>query len=413
MPHQVKSLRSTEPYLVQGIWISISQPNEIDDRFKQEDQSGSLEIVGITKPHPASRELDLSEFFWVFLVTWLAALCLIWTQRWHGHLSHDNALGVQNHHTEPTPRVGGIAILLGLGTAWLTADAETEALLQPMLVAALPAFTFGLLEDITKKVTVRTRLLASMASGGLAWYLTDVAMRNTGVPLLDMALMLTPVAVLFTAFAVGGVVNAVNIIDGFNGLAVGAVAIMLCAIGLIAFNQGDLALTSVCLLIACCALGFGAINWPRGPIFLGDGGAYLLGFLLAWLAVLLPMREPQVNAFATLLVCAYPVTEVMFSIHRRRHRQGHHPGQPDKAHLHHFFHRRVICKLFPKLSPRLKNGLTSPLCWLFTALPCAWAVAFAQNTVMLAVGLILTTGLYAAIYTRLTQFRWCFRAWTL
>ena len=57
---------------------------------------------------------------------------------------------------------------------------------------------------------------------------------------------------------------------------------------------------------------------------------------LGWLAVLLPMRHPEINAWATLLVCAYPVLEVAFSVRRRRKREGHHPGQPDKAHLHHF-----------------------------------------------------------------------------
>jgi len=112
-----------------------------------------------------------------------------------------------------------------------------------------------------------------MLSGVLAWYLTGVAMRNTGVAWMDWVLALTPVAVLFTAFAVGGVANAVNIIDGFNGLATGAVVIMLGAMGLIALNVGDAPLAAVCFVLAAGAVGFGAVNWPYGNIFLGDGGA--------------------------------------------------------------------------------------------------------------------------------------------
>lgn len=349
----------------------------------------------------------------VFTVTALAAIGLVITQHWHGHLSHDTARGVQNHHTEPTPRVGGIAILLGLVCAGLLSSKEVRTLLGPMLLAGVPAFVFGLLEDITKRVSIMARLLATMASGAMAWYLTGVAMQNTGVPVLDWLLGFTPLAVLFTAFAVGGVANAINIIDGFNGLATGAVAIMFGALGLMASGLGDNTLATVCYLFAVCTLGFGAVNWPLGKIFLGDGGAYLLGFLLAWLAVLLPMRNPQVNAFATLLVCAYPVLEVMFSVRRRRNRKGHHPSQADKAHLHHFIHRRIICKLFPQAGVKLQNGFTSPLCWLGAALPACWAIVFAQDTPMLIVGFALAILAYAAVYARLTQFRWCFSPLTL
>lgn len=349
----------------------------------------------------------------VFAVTLLVSAALVVTSHWHGHFSMDNSFGVQNHHTEPTPRIGGVAIALGLFLAWLLAAPDVRAILGPMLLAGIPAFAFGLGEDITKKVGVLARLLATMFSGALAWYLTGIAMQNTDVPPLDWLLSFIPVAVIFTAFAVGGVANAVNIIDGFNGLATGAVAIMLGAMGLIALNVGDAPLANVCFVVAVCALGFGAVNWPLGKIFLGDGGAYLLGFLLAWVAVLLPMRNPQVNAWATILVCAYPVLEVGFSVRRRHNREGHHPGQPDKVHLHHLIHRRVVCHAFPHISAALQNGLTSPLCWLFVAVPAAWAVLFAQNTPMLIIAVGALIFGYSAVYARLSQFRWFFSALTL
>ena len=354
-----------------------------------------------------------ANYFVIFTVTLVCSVALIASQCWHGHLSLDTAKGVQNHHTNPTPRIGGVAIALGLLVAWQVATPDVLAILGPMLLAACPAFAFGLAEDITKKVSILVRLLATMFSGFIAWYLTGVAMQDTGVLPLDWLLQFTPLAVLFTAFAVGGVANAINIIDGFNGLATGAVAIMLTAIGMMALSVGDTSLATVCFLVSTCALGFGASNWPLGRIFLGDGGAYLLGFLLAWVAVLLPMRHIEINAWATILVCVYPVLEVAFSVRRRRNRLGHHPGQADKVHLHHLIHRRLVCQAWPHLSGDLKNGFTSPLCWLFTAVPAAWAVVFAQNTPMLilAVGALIFA--YSAIYARLSQFGWCFSARTL
>ena len=354
-------------------------------------------------------QLDIS----AFAITLLASLALVLTQRWHGRFSMDSMAGVQKMHTLPTPRVGGVAIVLGLMAAYLQAQANVQALLGPMLLASTPAFAAGLLEDISKKAGVLTRLLATLCSGVLAWYLTGVAMQDTGFPLLDGLLTYLPLAVLFTAFAVGGVANAVNIIDGFNGLASGTVAIMLGAMGLIALQVNDHAVAGLCFVIAAVAMGFGAINWPFGKLFLGDGGAYLLGFLVGWVAVLLPMRHLQINAWATLLVCAYPVLEVAFSVRRRRKRLGHHPGQPDKAHLHHFIHRRLLPRIGVGRGTALRNGFTSPFCWLYAALPAAWAVVFAQSTPMLVLGLVFVMVLYSALYARLTQFSWCFRALTM
>ena len=349
----------------------------------------------------------------VFSVTLLVGIALIATQSWHGHFSLDGLDGIQKHHTQPTPRIGGVAIALGLVVGWWLSSTAEHAILGPMLLASIPALAFGLAEDVSKRVAVLPRLLATMFSGALAWYLTGVAMQDTGFAPLDWLLQFMPIAVLFTAFAVGGVANSINIIDGFHGLAAGSVAIMLGAIGLIALNVGDPALASVCFVLASCALGFGGANWPMGKIFLGDGGAYLLGFVLAWVAVLLPMRSPSVNAWATILVCAYPVIEVGFSVRRRRHRKGHHPGQADKLHLHHLVHRRIVRKLFPNLSRNLQNGLTSPLCWLCVAVPAGFAVVFAQNTPMLAFCFCGAVFAYAAVYARLTQFRWCFSALTM
>ncbi|MCF8210151.1 MAG: glycosyl transferase [Rhodoferax sp.] len=355
----------------------------------------------------------LSFYGLIFVATLVTAALLVFSKHHHGHFSMDSTFGVQKHHTEPTPRIGGVAIAAGLLAAWFVASAEVRTILTPMLLAGIPAFAFGVAEDVTKRVGVLPRLLATMLSGAVAWYLTGIAMQNTGVAPLDWALAFVPFAVLFTAFAVGGMANAINIIDGFNGLASGSVAIMAAALGVIALQVSDATLATACFTLVAVALGFAAVNWPFGKIFLGDGGAYLLGFMLAWLAILLPMRNPQLNAWVSILVCAYPVLEVAFSVRRRHKREGHHPGHPDRAHLHHFLHRRLVRPALPGVHSTLVNGMTSPLCWLATSLPAAWAIAFADNTAVLALGLGLATFAYAGTYARLTQFAWCFSALTL
>ena len=349
----------------------------------------------------------------VLSVTLVCAGALIATQRWHGSFSLDTDAGEQHHHTDPTPRVGGLAIAAGLLATWFMAGDGGRAILGPMLLAAIPAFAAGLMEDITKRVSAMVRLAATFVSAFLACYLARVVMRHTGLPPLDWMLSFTPLAALFTAIAVAGVANAFNIIDGFNGLAAGTAAIMLGALSVLAWSQGDASLSTVCMVLGCVALGFGAINWPYGHIFMGDGGAYLLGFVVAWLSVLLPARNPHISGWATLLVCAYPVLEVAFSVNRRRKRRGRSATGADRAHLHHFIHRRLIRRLFPKAGARLQNGLTSPLCWLLAALPAGWAVVFHHSNPMLALGFVVAFFTYGVAYARLTQFCWCFSARTL
>lgn len=307
-------------------------------------------------------------------VSFGVGLLLVLTQRWHGRFSLDHTHGVQKFHTKPTPRIGGVAVASGLVAAWVTSAAhEVNALLGPMLLAGVPAFVAGLTEDLTKRVGVAARLLATMLSGVLAWWITGVALNRVDIPVLDNVVAWAPVAVAFTAFAVAGIANAVNIIDGFNGLSSGTVLILLTALGLIAQNQGDVPLALACAVTGMAVGGFWLVNFPLGKIFLGDGGAYLSGFCLGWLAVLLLMRHPNVSTWLVLLACTYPVTEVLYSVWRRR-RARLPSGAPDNLHLHSLIKTQVVLRLVPDWPPRLRNAAVSPLLWAYAAVPAVLAV---------------------------------------
>ena len=115
------------------------------------------------------------------VVSFAICLCIVLTKQWHGVHTLDSADGVQKIHAEPTPRVGGIAIYLGLLAGWWLAPPEIGELLGPMLIAVAPAFTAGALEDVTKRDSVRERLLATFASGVLAWWLTGVSLNRIDI----------------------------------------------------------------------------------------------------------------------------------------------------------------------------------------------------------------------------------------
>jgi UDP-N-acetylmuramyl pentapeptide phosphotransferase/UDP-N-acetylglucosamine-1-phosphate transferase len=344
-------------------------------------------------------------------VSFIVALLLVRTQHWHGHLSMDFSIGVQKFHTHPTPRVGGIAIVLGILVAYLVAQPDRKALLGPIILAGSPAFVFGLLEDITKRVSVRIRLLATMGSGILGWIMTGHSITDANMPGLDWLLEFAVISVAFTAFSVGGVANAINVIDGFNGLAAGSVLIIVTAFGVMASALGDHDLVRICLILAGAMVGFFLLNWPLGKLFLGDGGAYFVGFYLAWVAVLLLQRHPQVSAWAPLLVCGFPILEVVFSMVRRLRRKLS-PGTADRLHLHSLVRRRLVRKLLPRGSNLMCNSATGAIMWVAALLPAVIALQWPTDTAALVLALAVCAFLYSSVYARLTQFRWCISAAT-
>jgi len=341
--------------------------------------------------------LESPGLYWGAITSFLCSFAIIVTTRWHGKFSLDGTVGVQKFHAAPTPRIGGVAIFAGLIVAYLLSDNSMRSLLGRLLIAGLPAFCFGVAEDLTKRVSVRTRLLATMASGTVAWALTGASITRTEIDGFDTILAWSAVSVSFTAFAVGGVANAVNIIDGFNGLASGTVLICLIALGLIATECGDLEIAHVCFIVGAVTIGFFVLNFPLGKLFLGDGGAYLLGFMLAWLAVSLLYRNPSISPWAPLLACAYPVFETLFTISRRIWAKAH-PGQPDSNHLHSLIKVAIARRLFAGWRADLRNATVSPFSWAIAAVPAVFAVKYATQTSALLAAGAGSFLLYVAMY---------------
>lgn len=308
------------------------------------------------------------------VVSFGACLLIVLTQRWHGRFSHDLAVGVQKFHTTPVPRIGGLGIFLGLVAGWSVGPEQVHDTLEPILLAGLPAITAGLLEDVTKRVGVTPRLMATMVSGLVVCLLTGHSIHRLDLPLLDPLLAHPPVAIAFTAFAVAGLANAINLIDGFNGLASGTLAGCFGTFAVVAHAAGDEHLCTAAGVLAAATLGFWLVNFPFGRLFMGDGGAYFGGFALAWLAVLLPARNPAISAWESLLVCAYPVIETLYTVFRRvRDRQ--HPGQPDSRHLHSLLKTQWVMRVVPHWPRWARHALVCLPLWGFAAIPAGLAIA--------------------------------------
>ena len=336
----------------------------------------------------------------------LLCLGLVSTKHWHGHHTLDFTDGVQKLHISPTPRVGGLPIMVCLIFAWSQSQGEIKELLTTMLISGLPAFIFGLAEDLTKRVRIRLRLLATITSGLLAWWLTDYSLSRLDIWGIDSLMKWQLVSVTFTAFAVGGVANAFNIIDGLNGLASGVAMTAFVGLAAISYGVGDGHLAALSMLFFFAVAGFFVVNWPFGKIFLGDGGSYLVGFSLAWIGVLLVERNPSVSAFAPVLVCVYPITEVLFSVYRRAmHKE--HVGMPDRLHFHSLVKRRYIRRWFAELNTVGRNSIAGLLVSLFTLKAVILALYIYDSAWLSLLAIIYLGFAYVAVYARIVRHRWC------
>ena len=355
----------------------------------------------------------MSALVLAFLVSLAANLSIVRSKNLHLNLTADSDLsGVQKFHTVAVPRVGGVAIFLGIFLALLAryfenADVGLFCLL--LVMCSLPAFLSGLTEDLTKKVGVKVRLLATMVSAGLAGYFLNAWLGSVQILGIDNLMMTYPfVAVAITCFAVGGVANAFNIIDGYNGLSSMVAVIILSGIAYVAFQVHDYPITIAALAMIGALLGFLVFNYPRGAIFLGDGGAYFVGFWIAELSVLLTARHSEVSKWFPLLLCLYPIFETVFTIYRRVVLQKAHPGMPDALHLHQLIYTRIVRPSIGGYSDAAKvqcNALTSPYLWMLTAFAVIPAVLFWQYHQVLKGFALLFAATYVWLYWAIVRFK--------
>lgn len=351
-----------------------------------------------------------------FFVSLIITLLILRFQNVHGKYTADHDLtGIQKFHTRAVPRIGGLSIMIAMIVmiGWLLISDNTD--FHPfslLILASVPAFLGGIIEDCTKKVRAQIRLLMTMIAAALGFYLLDAGIFRLDIPFIDLAMAFWPVSLLFTMVAVGGVANAINIVDGYNGLASMVSVIMFAALGYVGFLTGDTLIWRTSLAMMGAILGFFVWNYPRGLIFLGDGGAYFIGFMLAELSVLLIARNPGVSPWFPLLVVIYPIFETLFSIYRRVVLRGVSADIPDAVHLHQLVYKRMVrwavgSKVAHEKTTR--NAMTSPYLWFLCSISVVPAMLFWQHTWMLQLCVTAFIVLYITLYRRLVHFnapRW-------
>lgn len=283
-------------------------------------------------------------FILSFAICWL----IIKTNSHHAKFSADWELkGAQKFHKIPTPRIAGLAIFI---SSWLIASyglinhALWAKFFVKLLVPTSMVFAVGLAEDLIKKLTPIQRLVMVICACLIGIYAVHIVnmVTHTNVRLIDYFLRFEPLSLILTIFILLGATNAFNIIDGYNGLCITTFATILLACLFIAYQVNYHYLDQSILILLGAVMGVMLWNYPRGKIFLGDGGAYFLGFIATLILLELSQHIPDYSPFTSLLIMIYPISETLLSIYRKKFLRGKSPFQPDRLHMHMVVYYRLI-----------------------------------------------------------------------
>ena len=197
----------------------------------------------------------------------------------------------------------------------------------------LPMVSVTLWEDMVRPTSPQTRLSATLASIFLTVISLEVWFTTLNVPLLDPWLA-GALGILVTMIFVAASVNGLNLVDGLNGLCAGIAIAALLSLHMIATAVGHQFTSHITLTLAVATAGFLLFNFPKGRIFLGDTGSYVIGYVIAWLGVSLCYWFTDVSPWAIFLILAYPLSELLLTVARRL-LAGRSPFRPDTSHTHH------------------------------------------------------------------------------
>ena len=305
-------------------------------------------------------------------------LCLLSDFLKKRNLGHGPLTQPQRVHDGTVPRVGGLSVFLCVLVASFFLFNTDDLYL--LMLCFIPAFVAGFFEDLFGKIQPLIRLVSIVLSACLAVSIADARIVSVELVWVDAALGFFIVSSVLSVLAIATLANAMNIIDGMNGLATGTALILLLAIFVISGRSPENFVALSSLFFACVLIGFLPYNFPFAKIFLGDGGAYLIGASIGSLLILLPKSIDNVSPFVSLLLVSYPFYELVRTIFRRLYSSSQIMA-PDRGHLHTLLFRYLVLSLL--IDRRVANPLSSILVLIFPLFSALISVQFSQDSSVL------------------------------
>ena len=235
-------------------------------------------------------------------------------------------------HQRPIPRIGGIAITLGVYGSTILLSPQ-EHFLKAYVIASLFIVLFGLLDDL-KGIDFRMKFFAQMVAALVIVIYGGIKIRSLGGLLPDDMLLPDAVAIPLTVVAIVGVTNAVNLADGLDGLAGGICLLSFCCLAYLAYLEEDFTLCLLALALAGSIFGFLRYNTYPAELFMGDTGSQFLGFSAISLSLALTQGQTPLSPLLPLVILGFPVLDTL-AVMAQRVAERRPLFSPDKNHFHH------------------------------------------------------------------------------
>lgn len=240
-------------------------------------------------------------------------------------------------HTKPIPRLGGLAIFLAFLLVFFVFSKQIDRQMQSILLGAILIVILGVFDDI-RSLNALLKLIVQIAAACIVVFYGGCRIQYVTNPFgsgasayINLGVFSVPLTLLWIV----GITNAVNFIDGLDGLACGVCCISSVNILVIALlvSEPDVALPMAVLAGAC--IGFLPFNFNPAKIFMGDTGATFLGFMLASVSIQGLFKSYALISFAVpFLLLGVPIFDICFAVIRRV-ASGKNPMEADRGHVHH------------------------------------------------------------------------------
>lgn len=241
-------------------------------------------------------------------------------------------------HSHPTPRLGGVAIwictILSFFALILLSYYPHRSLLSGLLLGSSLMFLLGLVDDVYC-LSAKFKFIIQISIATIVFFL-GVKITSVFIPVIGLVEIPKLLSYILTIGWITGISNAVNFIDGVDGLAGSVITISSVTLGiiLVALVPSDVVGALVAFILAGSMLGFLTYNFHPAKIFMGDSGALFAGFLLSTLSVIYSMKTNDWKMYVPLLILAVPIMDITFSSVRRI-LKGTSPFVADAEHIHH------------------------------------------------------------------------------
>jgi UDP-GlcNAc:undecaprenyl-phosphate/decaprenyl-phosphate GlcNAc-1-phosphate transferase len=314
----------------------------------------------------------------------------------NGALLDKDFIKPQAFHRHAISRGGGVAGIISLNIFFLIYFLLYSNVLYEYIFTCNFMFFIGFLDDIKIKISPSKRLLLMILSLFFSIHYMSIEIFNVDIPFLLDFLKINIFSSIFVLLCFLFIINGANLIDGFNGL----LAINLIIINLILLyiniSSGNNEFSIFLIAQIIILLSFLLFNFPNAKIFLGDGGSYVMGSLVALNSIITNNLNPSYSSFFFCTLLFYLFFEVFFSF-LRKVAQKKSPIHPDDKHLHMLIYERILI-VFGNVKSNYINSIIINLVYALLVLP---ALFFAKDPIISRYWFFSLIAIYVFIYIRL------------